>query len=143
MSAIRSSALISIMLSISDHLSRFVISPSVRKVNFFLSTSMSPPQYEIRTNPQVVDLLVSLAYVSAREHQLSDSLPVGLGLRVPLPKELPPPIYLSYLVRRSVAVEANQKSTVPPVGSDGLCDFDDLPLPLVSAAVLFAKTAFF
>ncbi|KAI0656109.1 hypothetical protein C8Q70DRAFT_1014692 [Cubamyces menziesii] len=39
-------------------------------------------EYEICSNPAVVDLLVSLAYVAAVEGSLDAPLPVGMGLRV-------------------------------------------------------------
>ncbi|KAF8889407.1 hypothetical protein CPB84DRAFT_1826578 [Gymnopilus junonius] len=41
-------------------------------------------EYEIVHNSQTVDLLVSLAYVSAQK-VMEDPLPIGLALRVPLP----------------------------------------------------------
>jgi len=60
-------------------------------------------------------------------------LPVGLGLRVPLPSTV--------AVANSVAIAQNWYSTVPPPveetpkelqpGPDGLCDFDDLTLAQV------------
>ncbi|KAI0350812.1 hypothetical protein OH77DRAFT_1570284 [Trametes cingulata] len=41
-------------------------------------------EYEICSNPTVVDLLVSLAYIAAVEGALDAPLPVGMGLRVKL-----------------------------------------------------------
>ncbi|KAG6890413.1 hypothetical protein C0995_008767 [Termitomyces sp. Mi166 len=45
-------------------------------------------QYEIIRNPNTVDLLVSIAHAAAIEQVLNDPLPIGLGLRVPLPDAL-------------------------------------------------------
>ncbi|KAH6905576.1 hypothetical protein BKA70DRAFT_1372977 [Coprinopsis sp. MPI-PUGE-AT-0042] len=50
-------------------------------------------EYEIIHNPRTVDLLVSLAYVSATEGTMGDPLPVGLGLQVPHPGVLAPGSY--------------------------------------------------
>ncbi|KAI6022680.1 hypothetical protein EDC04DRAFT_2575002, partial [Pisolithus marmoratus] len=61
-------------------------------------------EYEVATNTETVDLLVSLAYVAAAEGTLGEPFPCGMGLRVPAPKH----------------------STVI-VDSDGLCEFDALP----------------
>ncbi|CCM01551.1 uncharacterized protein FIBRA_03609 [Fibroporia radiculosa] len=46
-------------------------------------------EYEICTNPETVDLLVSLAYTSAVKNELDDPLPVGMGLCVPHPDPTP------------------------------------------------------
>lgn len=62
-------------------------------------------EYEVATNTETVDLLVSLAYVAAAEGALEEPFPCGMGLRVPVP----------------------QGSTVI-VDDDGLCDFDALPV---------------
>ncbi|KAF9007058.1 hypothetical protein BDQ17DRAFT_1351337 [Cyathus striatus] len=67
-------------------------------------------EYEIIHNPVTVDLLVSLAYVSAAEEAMDDPLPVGLGLRVP-PSQ-------------------NQTST------NALVDFDDLDLLQMRKAIV-------
>ncbi|KAF8484084.1 hypothetical protein JB92DRAFT_3085748 [Gautieria morchelliformis] len=97
-------------------------------------------EYEICNNPQVVDLLVSLAYVGAWEQQLSESLPVGLSLRVPVPK---PPLALhghyphTYTIPGSnTEVKSENAEKAPSLGSDGLCEFDELPTPLMRAAIV-------
>ncbi|OSX62557.1 hypothetical protein POSPLADRAFT_1046024 [Postia placenta MAD-698-R-SB12] len=59
-------------------------------------------EYEIRTNPETVDLLASLAYSAASAKVLDDPLPVGMGLRVPSP------------------------DVTSPAELDGLCEFDRL-----------------
>ncbi|KAG5729844.1 Ubiquitin-conjugating enzyme E2Q-like protein 1 [Termitomyces sp. T112] len=74
-------------------------------------------EYEIIYNPNTVDFLVSIAHTAATEQVLNDPLPIGLGLRVPPPdvckiKELP----------------RNQNT-------DGMCDFDDLSLPMMRAVI--------
>ncbi|OJT02602.1 hypothetical protein TRAPUB_6866 [Trametes pubescens] len=63
-------------------------------------------EYEICSNPVVVDLLVSLAYIAAAEGTLDAPLPMGMGLRV-----------------KCRLVETDDP--------DGLHDFDQLDLPNV------------
>ena len=54
----------------------------------YLTLGFGPSiEFEILTQPNVVDLLVSFCYVSARACNLKD-LPVGLGITVPAPKLL-------------------------------------------------------
>ncbi|KAF9566809.1 hypothetical protein CPC08DRAFT_703781 [Agrocybe pediades] len=72
-------------------------------------------EYEIMHNTQTVDLLVSLAYVSATEQAMEDPLPIGLGLRVPYP---------SNVTETTIAVDAK-----------GMCDFDDLSLNQMRAVI--------
>ncbi|KAI6110185.1 hypothetical protein EDD16DRAFT_1612745 [Pisolithus croceorrhizus] len=62
-------------------------------------------EYEVATNTETVDLLVSLVYVAAAEGTLEEPFPHGMGLRVPAPTG----------------------STVI-VDDDGLCAFDALPV---------------
>lgn len=89
-------------------------------------------QYEIRTNPEVVDLLVSLAHVAASEGALEEPLPVGMGLRVPVPK-----VSASTPAQHPVYHVGVHGTAAPPpleppracvVGPDGLCEFDELAL---------------
>jgi len=73
---------------------------------------------------------------------LSDSLPVGLDLRVPLPTQpalAVPPAYFGPNLGKLAADET--KITIPCVDSHGLCDFDELPLPLVSGRYWLAIVA--
>ncbi|KZT05739.1 uncharacterized protein LAESUDRAFT_726677 [Laetiporus sulphureus 93-53] len=77
---------------------------------YFLNRGLSL-EYEIRANPEVVDLLVSLAFVAAREGALDNPLPIGMGLRVANPGGAP---------------------TGEP---DSLCDFDTLTLPQMQSAI--------
>jgi len=82
-------------------------------------------QYEIIHNPQTVDLLVSIAHSAATEGVIDEPLPIGMALRVPLPdvnKLLPAPAPTMYNL---IATSVQQPGTAI-VGSDGLCDFDDL-----------------
>ncbi|THH27905.1 hypothetical protein EUX98_g6282 [Antrodiella citrinella] len=44
-------------------------------------------EYEIRTRPQAVELLVSLTYVAAETTSVEGALPTGLGLQVPDPTQ--------------------------------------------------------
>ncbi|KAI0731453.1 hypothetical protein C8Q72DRAFT_822449, partial [Fomitopsis betulina] len=59
--------------------------------------------YEICENTEVVDLLVSVTYIAAKDGTSEGPLPIGLGLWVP-----PMP------------------NSVVPVDDEGLCDFDQL-----------------
>ncbi|OBZ72871.1 Poly [ADP-ribose] polymerase 6 [Grifola frondosa] len=72
-------------------------------------------EYEIRTNPAAIDLLVSLAYIAAAESSLDAPLPVGMGLRVHC-KIGPPPN--------------------PAESPDGLHDFDKLDLAQMRAVIV-------
>jgi len=96
-------------------------------------------QYEILHNPQTVDLLVSLAYVSATEGAMEDPLPIGLGLRVPYPSGIAPmPSNLPGQEHtNAVTVTSGTANTtaapleparIPVTDEKGLCDFDDLAL---------------
>lgn len=60
-------------------------------------------KYEICENTEVVDLLVSVTYIAAKDGTSEGPLPIGLGLWVP-----PMP------------------NSVVPVDDEGLCDFDQL-----------------
>ena len=58
----------------------------------YLTLGFGPSiEFEILTQPNVVDLLVSFCYVSARACKLKD-LPVGLGITVPHPQLLGKPV---------------------------------------------------
>ncbi|KAH8929227.1 hypothetical protein BT69DRAFT_1276502 [Atractiella rhizophila] len=51
----------------------------------FMALGLGPSvEYEIKTNPSVVDLLIQLCFSAAREGELHE-LPTGLDLKVPLP----------------------------------------------------------
>ncbi|KAI6096682.1 hypothetical protein EDD16DRAFT_1671551 [Pisolithus croceorrhizus] len=69
-------------------------------------------EYEVATNTETVDLLVSLVYVAAAEGALEEPFPHGMGLRVPVPTG----------------------STVI-VDDDGLCAFDALPVHEMCSAI--------
>ena len=73
-------------------------------------------QYEICENTEVVNLLVSVTYIAARDGTTEGPFPIGLGLRIP-------PLY-------KLAV---------PVDADGLCDFDQLDHGQVSVVIVQAK----
>ena len=75
-------------------------------------------------NPHTVDLLVSLAYVSAAEGVMEDPLPIGMGLRVPLPEGGVVPSSTSFPVVPSF-VPAEIPQVLEP-DADGLVYFDDL-----------------
>ncbi|KIY49649.1 hypothetical protein FISHEDRAFT_65102 [Fistulina hepatica ATCC 64428] len=94
-------------------------------------------EYEISHNPFVVDLLVSLAYTAAIDQVLSP-LPVGLGLRVPLPEKglmrCPPSQMVNGAFVPTSALSTSTATT--EFGPDGLCNFDTLPQPLMRLALL-------
>jgi ubiquitin-conjugating enzyme E2 Q len=106
-------------------------------------------QYEILSNPATVDLLVSITYAAAAENVLDEPLPIGLGLRVPVPDVQVPPntqgqspawLYLGGVPMPLAGPTATFQAGYghPPVmdkttnkiqvGTDGLCDFDDLSI---------------
>ena len=94
----------------------------------FRSPQLTPScQYEIISNPETVDLLVSIAYTAAADHSLGEPLPLGMGLRVPVPdarKCVETPTY-SWVHPGTPAVAAPVH--VPPTpGPDGLCEFDEM-----------------
>lgn len=85
------------------------------------SASHHPIPYEIRSNPNVVDLLVSLAHVAASDGVLKETLPVGMGLRIPLLK----------LTAGDGQQARRSRSTRPRnlvEGPDGWVEFDELTL---------------
>ncbi|KAF9481500.1 hypothetical protein BDN70DRAFT_876298 [Pholiota conissans] len=97
-------------------------------------------EYEIIHNPKTVDLLVSLAYVSANDGAMEDPLPVGLGLRVPYPTHVVPQaqqpnIGMHHSIQATQTVVEPQTPKDVVKGPDGLCDFDDLSLPQMRAAI--------
>ena len=67
-------------------------------------------QYEICENTEVVDLLVSVTYIAARDGTSEGPFPIGLGLRIP-------PLFQLNV----------------PVDEDGLRDFDELDNEKVGA----------
>jgi ubiquitin-conjugating enzyme E2 Q len=86
-------------------------------------------------NPQTVDLLVSLAVASASEGVMDDPLPIGMGLRIPLPDAAATP---TRSTTYSPYDYSNQPASAPEVpnnlqpGPDGLIDFDELTREQVS-----------
>lgn len=84
-------------------------------------------------NPQTVDLLVSLAYVSALENSMEEPLPIGMGLRVPIPSAsdyiAPTPSYNAFGQSTQPAPVEIEKELL--AGPDGMVDFDDLTLQQV------------
>lgn len=79
-------------------------------------------------NPQTVDLLVSLAFICAGEGVMDEPLPIGMGLRVPLPEVATTltqsPSYTGYYLNQQPPDPEIPKDLQP--GSDGLVDFDEL-----------------
>lgn len=86
-------------------------------------------QYEIRSNPETVDLLVSIAYTAAADQVLADPLPVGMGLRVPVPDPkrcIPAPQVRPMYSIPGIYVPAEPVRAPPVPGPDGLCEFDEM-----------------
>jgi ubiquitin-conjugating enzyme E2 Q len=93
------------------------------------------PQYEIRSNPDTVDLLVSLTYSAAAEGVLDQPLPVGMGLRVPVPHSRAPDSSQSVVtapVLNGISPVAKQPTSPKKPrlesGADRLYDFDEMNL---------------
>jgi ubiquitin-conjugating enzyme E2 Q len=103
----------------------------VRSLPLHIHSNLPGRQYEICHNTQTVDLLVSLAYCAAVEGVLDEPLPIGLGLRVPIPAA-------SSLPQGPInhRVSDIPWTFTPPTGEDGLCDFDRLDKRSVSFSVL-------
>ncbi|KAG6911970.1 hypothetical protein DXG01_000218 [Tephrocybe rancida] len=98
-------------------------------------------EYEIIHNPKTVDLLVSIAHSAATEQVLNDPLPIGLGLRVPAPdasKIQEPPRHYSFATATpQPGIEPPVSHSIPVnIGSDGMCDFDELSLPMMRVAIV-------
>jgi ubiquitin-conjugating enzyme E2 Q len=74
----------------------------------------------------VVDILISTTYTAAGEGVLNP-LPVGIGLRVPLPSiGYAPPTTPLYYGQAAPAAASAPVVPDPPVGQDSLVDFDQL-----------------
>ncbi|KAJ3717151.1 hypothetical protein C8R42DRAFT_724779 [Lentinula raphanica] len=100
-------------------------------------------EYEIIHNPETVDLLVSITHSAAAENVLDEPLPIGMGLRVPLPdptKVRAAPPNTTILNQIEAAAPTNspppQAQNQPVIGSDGLCDFDELEPQQMRASVM-------
>jgi ubiquitin-conjugating enzyme E2 Q len=115
-----------------------------------------------------VDLLVSIAYAAAAENVLDEPLPIGMGLRVKvpdLPKAPPnmqsqtpgwlplfatPPVVPIGMGPPATATTLPGAVGQPPatditaeklqVGTDGLCDFDDLSISQVCITIVDARS---
>ncbi|KAM5545525.1 hypothetical protein V8D89_000563 [Ganoderma adspersum] len=97
-----------------DALKPYVCSSKLCTYQYYNLNRGPSLEYEIRANPTIVDLLVSLAYIAAAEGAGADSpLPVGMGLRV----------------------KGRSNFSVPP-GPDGLCEFDQLPANEMRSAIV-------
>ncbi|KAI0738313.1 hypothetical protein C8Q80DRAFT_1275827 [Daedaleopsis nitida] len=66
-----------------DALKPYVCSSKLCTYQYYTYNRGPSLEYEICVNPDVVDLLVSLAYIAAAEGALDAPLPMGMGLRVP------------------------------------------------------------
>jgi hypothetical protein len=80
-----------------------------------------------------VDLLVSLAYSAAIEGALNDPLPIGLGLRVPIPDKSHEDIMSRGSHVYAQPSQASLPGSAVVIGHDGLCDFDALPIGKVGS----------
>ena len=91
-------------------------------------------QYEIISNPETVDLLVSIAYTAAADQSLGEPLPLGMGLRVPVPdpRRCVPPAAVPVWAPQGAAVVAAPVHVSPVPGPDKLCEFDEMGILEVS-----------
>lgn len=100
--------------------------------------ALTPLQYEIIHNPETVDLLVSLTYSAAAEGVVDEPLPIGMALRVPPPDKariVATPTAGPYYGHQPLPTPV-----LPPhnyqTGTDGLVDFDTLPIEHVRHCVV-------
>ncbi|KAF9060333.1 hypothetical protein BDP27DRAFT_1339817 [Rhodocollybia butyracea] len=99
-------------------------------------------EYEIIHNPETVDLLVSISYFAAVEGVLDEPLPIGMGLRVPVPDvsrvlSAPPSRHLhGSMLAGALPTPAPQSNPQAALGDDNLCDFDTLEKRQMRAAVV-------
>jgi ubiquitin-conjugating enzyme E2 Q len=104
------------------------VSRGQRFAVIWIRCRLKATQYEIRANPETVDLLVSLAYNAAAEGVMDKPLPTGLGLRVPLPDSRAQPGSVAPLYLRGGVTLPPADLDIPtkPLtrGRDGLYDFD-------------------
>ncbi|KAJ7753671.1 hypothetical protein DFH07DRAFT_868677 [Mycena maculata] len=96
-------------------------------------------EYEIIHNPETVDLLVSLTYSAAAEGVIDEPLPVGMALRVPPPDKArivaPPPVNAWAAQIHAQPAPAAPVNVTYQVGTDGLVDFDSLPIEHMRASI--------
>ena len=88
---------------------------------------------------ETVDLLVSLAYSAAIEGALAEPLPIGLGLRVPLPDTTVAAVPQAFYLHRTAQPAPVAFRGV--CGEDGLIDFDALDVGRVCTTVACFKQA--
>lgn len=80
---------------------------------------------------------MSIAYTAAADQSLDEPLPLGMGLRVPVPDPKRctiSPVY-SYISGATQAV-AKPMHVAPTPGPDGLCEFDEMGILEVSSCCL-------
>ncbi|KAH7100349.1 hypothetical protein BKA62DRAFT_706762 [Auriculariales sp. MPI-PUGE-AT-0066] len=98
-------------------------------------------EYEVESNTEIVDLLVSLTYVSCFEGQMQQGMPLGMGLRVPKPATAIKNAvagYPGYNVagQPDPAAAQAQAPTMPVPDGTGLVDFDALPTDYQRASIV-------
>ncbi|KIM73751.1 hypothetical protein PILCRDRAFT_99249 [Piloderma croceum F 1598] len=93
-------------------------------------------EYEIISNPETVDLLVSIAYTAAADQCLNEPLPLGMGLRVPVPDARRCVVPLGPTWGHAMAPVVAVPKPVPPTGDpDGLCEFDEMDIISMRASI--------
>ncbi|KAJ7626463.1 hypothetical protein B0H17DRAFT_1024399 [Mycena rosella] len=123
-----------------EALKPYVCESSLCMYQYYKHNRGASLEYEIMHNPETVDLLVSLTYCSAAEGAIDQPLPVGMALRVP------PPDKARITVTQPTPYQVHTNpipapATAPPLptsyqtGTDGLVDFDTLPIEHMRASI--------
>jgi hypothetical protein len=140
---------VSLPLLSSTHGSRYYdlnmgSSLEVRSILLSAQPLLTPSQLDLLSRGDVADILISAAYCAAGEGVLNPS-PVGLGLRVPVPdREIQAQATRAYVpvapggpISMQVLAIPAAPAAMPHVANDGLCDFDLLSEPKVSALIVY------
>ncbi|KAJ7610767.1 hypothetical protein B0H17DRAFT_722141 [Mycena rosella] len=92
-------------------------------------------------NPETVDLLIWVMYCSAAEGAIDRTAPVGMVLRVPPPDKVritvtQPTPYQVHTNPNTAPASAPPLPTSYQTGTDGLVDFDMLPIEHMHASIV-------
>ncbi|KAJ7463040.1 hypothetical protein FB451DRAFT_1095249 [Mycena latifolia] len=123
-----------------EALKPYVCESSLCAYQYYAHNRGASLEYEIMHNPETVDLLVSLTYSAAAEGVVDEPLPIGLELRVPPPDKariaVPQPTpYQMHVNPAQPAAAPQPAAVVYQTGTDGLVDFDTLPVEHMRASI--------